>query len=83
MAITPDLYIVTPFVTVAENLRRMFLQTGVLNNYVADPAAWVYERIGTVHTVQGREAEAVILCLVRPYPRKTAPGIGQAVNPIY
>lgn len=59
----PDLYIVTPFVIVAENLRRVVRESGLLTNWMDDPGKWVSERIGTVHTVQGREAEAVILVL--------------------
>lgn len=59
----PDLYIVTPFVIVAENLRKLVRESGVLANWTDDPRRWVSERIGSVHTVQGREAEAVILVL--------------------
>lgn len=60
----PDLYIITPFVVVAEQLRQLVRASEVLNGWVPeDEDAWVRERIGTVHTAQGREAEAVILVL--------------------
>ncbi len=61
----PDLYIVTPFVVVQDNLRRIIRDKGILKGWVDNPK-WVYERIGTVHTVQGREAEAVIFVLGAP-----------------
>ena len=61
-----DLYIISPFVIVADNLRQLITQSGILQGMVADPYLWVYERIGTVHTVQGREAEAVIFVLGAP-----------------
>lgn len=66
----PDLYIVTPFVAVAERLRRLVRDSGVVDGWRSDGAArdWVSSRIGTVHTVQGREAEAVILVLGAPVP---------------
>lgn len=67
----PDIYIITPFVIVAENLRRLVRESGVLVNWTDDPYRWVSEHVGNVHTVQGREAEAVILVL-------GAPGIHQA-----
>jgi len=64
--ITPDLYIVTPFVTVAENLRKLIQESGILNAWTKDTWSWLNERVGTVHTVQGREAEAVIFVLGAP-----------------
>jgi superfamily I DNA and/or RNA helicase len=67
-AIPPDLYIVTPFVAVQDGLRQLVKQDGVLQGWVDNAFNWPSERIGTVHTVQGREAEAVIIVLGAPDP---------------
>lgn len=69
--IVPDLYIVTPFVIVADNLRKQVRESGVLTDWTDDPWRWTSERIGTVHTVQGREAESVIFVLGAPAPEQT------------
>jgi hypothetical protein len=64
--IEPDLYVVTPFRMVAERLRRFVIESKVLARWhteSADARRWVSTRIGTVHTAQGREAEAVIFVL--------------------
>ena len=57
----------------------------MLNGWTQDASAWPRERIGTVHTVQGREAEAVILVLGAPLPaqngaRKWAGGLPNLLN---
>ncbi|HYJ87584.1 MAG TPA: AAA domain-containing protein [Pyrinomonadaceae bacterium] len=68
----PDLYIISPFVIVAERLRDIVINSGVLEGWiVGDDWRWTNERIGTVHTVQGREAEAIILVLGAPLPAQT------------
>lgn len=64
--IAPDFYIVTPFVVVQDRMRELLRSSGLLNDWVENPFAWVYERVGTVHTVQGREAEAVFFLLGAP-----------------
>jgi superfamily I DNA and/or RNA helicase len=67
----PDLYIITPFVIIQENLHSIVQKSGVLNAWTDDSRAWAYSRIGTVHTVQGREAEPVILVLGAPATHQT------------
>jgi hypothetical protein len=69
--IEPNIYIVTPFVIVQDRLRERIRTSGILPDWVENPYHWPYERIGTVHTVQGREAEAVILVLGAPLARQT------------
>ncbi|WP_282077161.1 DEAD/DEAH box helicase [Epibacterium ulvae] len=58
-----DLYVVTPFVIVQDNLRREILASGVLEGWVEKPRSWAFEHVGTVHTVQGREAAIVFFVL--------------------
>lgn len=62
----PSLYIISPFREVADRLRDRVVGSGVLDG-LGVPArrqkAWSEERVGTVHTFQGKEAEAVFLVL--------------------
>ena len=63
----PDLFVITPFRDVANGIReRLKRENGVLRAFGVDPEDWLQNRIGTIHTVQGREAEAVILLLGAP-----------------
>lgn len=64
----PDFYIVTPFVDVQNGLRNLLRDAQVLAGWVENPVDWVNNRVGTVHTAQGREAEAVIFVLGAPEP---------------
>ncbi len=58
-----DLYVVTPFVVVQDNLRQAIINSDVLEGWVSSPKAWAWEHVGTVHTVQGREASIVFFVL--------------------
>ena len=65
----PDVHIITPFRVVQDRLRQRVLASGVLAKVgivEKDQARWLRDRVGTVHTFQGREAEAVILVLGAP-----------------
>ncbi len=61
----PDVYVISPFRMPASRLRAMLLSTqGVLPGLSrTDRRDWIKHRVGTVHTFQGKEAEAVILML--------------------
>lgn len=65
-----NIYIVTPFVVVQDRMRDLALSSGLLDGWAENPRAWSRERIGTVHTVQGREAEAVLFVLGAPNPEQ-------------
>ncbi|RYZ37546.1 MAG: hypothetical protein EOO71_27520 [Myxococcaceae bacterium] len=51
------------FETVADHLRRLILQGGVLRGQVDDPEAWVQSRVGVIDALNGRDAEAVLFVL--------------------
>lgn len=62
----PDLYLIAPFREVADTLRALVLRSGVLDRLGVPSKQhrrWGETRVGTVHTFQGKEAEAVILVL--------------------
>lgn len=66
---SPDLYIISPFREVADKLRPHVLKSGVLDRFgipAKSPRVWSETRIGTVHTFQGKDAEAVLLVLGAP-----------------
>lgn len=63
----PDLFIITPFRIVANELRNCLRKEKALFSKLnIDLNQWLTDRIGTIHTVQGREADSVILVLGAP-----------------
>ncbi len=71
--VPPNLYIVSPFVIVATRLRQLVESTGLLDDWIeGEGRRWASERVGTVHTAQGREAEAVILVLGATSPSQAS-----------
>lgn len=61
----PDLYVICPFKAPARKLRHLLFETpSVLPDLPSgEREAWIRQRVGTVHTFQGKEAEAVIVML--------------------
>lgn len=66
--VPPDCYVLSPFRLVAEGMSATILRSGVLTGLVDNPEKWCRDRVGTVHTAQGREDRAVILVLGAPLP---------------
>ncbi len=65
--VRPDLFVVTPFRIVAQEMRRRLeREAGLLSALGFEGRDWLRDRVGTVHTVQGREAETVLLVLGAP-----------------
>jgi superfamily I DNA and/or RNA helicase len=62
----PDIFFITPFRIVAQNMRSVLSASDAVKRITDRPWQWARERVGTVHTVQGREAEAVFLVLGAP-----------------
>lgn len=64
----PDIFIITPFRIVQDQMRQLIMkQENIIGRFSETSAkAWAFGRIGTVHTFQGREAEAVIFLLGAP-----------------
>ena len=63
----PDVFVITPFRIVAQELRtRLKDEEELFAQFGVDIDEWLRDRVGTIHTVQGREAEAVILVLGAP-----------------
>lgn len=62
--VTPDLYICSPFREVALQLRKAIEQSKILPQFgVQNSQKWLEDTVGTVHILQGKEAEALILVL--------------------
>jgi hypothetical protein len=65
--IDPELFIITPFRIVAQELRRRLeRERPLLSALRLDAQVWASNRVGTIHTVQGREADTVFLVLGAP-----------------
>jgi superfamily I DNA and/or RNA helicase len=63
----PDIYVITPFRVVAHEMRkRIAAESDLLRSLGVDSRQWLQERVGTIHTFQGKEAEAVIAILGAP-----------------
>jgi len=61
----PDIYVICPFRVPARRLRALLRGTSAVLPSLTGKARqdWLERRVGTIHTFQGKEAEAVILML--------------------
>ncbi|RWR25674.1 DNA helicase [Sinirhodobacter populi] len=63
----PDVFIITPFKIVEQEMRRRLdRETDLLRAFGVRTGEWSRDRVGTIHTFQGREADTVILLLGAP-----------------
>jgi hypothetical protein len=63
----PDIYVISPFRSVAQEMRRLLhAEPQLFESFGVHPRRWLDERVGTIHTFQGKEAEAVIAVLGAP-----------------
>lgn len=63
----PDVFIITPFKIVEQQMRRRLnSETSLLKELGVKLDEWSRDRVGTIHTFQGREADTVILLLGAP-----------------
>ncbi len=67
---SPDIYIISPFRIVVFQLRQLLLKQDFLRQWTSEPRRWVMERVGTVYTVQGREADTVFLVMGAAEPHQ-------------
>jgi hypothetical protein len=64
---SPDVFVITPFKIVEQEMRRRLeKERDIFSTFRAEPNEWARDRVGTIHTFQGREAETVILLLGAP-----------------
>lgn len=63
----PDLFIITPFKIIETEMRRRIAgEVDLLREFGVQKDQWARDRVGTIHTFQGREADTVILLLGAP-----------------
>lgn len=63
----PDIFIITPFKIIEQDMRRRLAKEKALMQALGvDAKQWADDRVGTIHTFQGREADTVILLLGAP-----------------
>jgi hypothetical protein len=63
--VEPDIFIISPFKNIADQLKNMIKHDVKVKNYIGKDNIWKWttDRVGTVHTFQGKEAEAVVFVL--------------------
>lgn len=64
----PDIFVITPFRIVSRKLREMIQNSPSIRKHHLPGEVWDWtkKRVGTIHTFQGREADAVVLVLGAP-----------------
>jgi len=63
----PDLYVISPFKIVAQKMRNLLIQNkAFFEGFDISIYDWAQTHVGTVHTFQGKEAEAVFFLLGAP-----------------
>ena len=62
-AVKPDIYIISPFTNVVYGIKAAIRNNEILKSWTIASNEWLEERVGTIHTVQGREAEAIFFVL--------------------
>ena len=63
----PDIFFITPFRIVAHKLRETIRSDRSITERLPGKSwDWTHERVGTVHTFQGKEADTVVIVLGAP-----------------